>query len=331
MDQLRSMRVFSQVITEGSFAGAARVLDLAPAVVTRTVADLEAHLGARLLNRTTRKLALTDTGAAYLDRARSILLDVEEADGLAGSSTQLTKGSLRVLCPPAFAVHQLAPNLPRFRASQPNITLELSAPGPVVTADEHFDISILSIGEQVLEGDFVVRKLAKSAFVLCAAPSYIARQGKPGQPAALEQFEGVLPAVAALRHGITLYRLLPGGSSGSPKGGPDSVLVPAGKIAMTTNHIDMMLASGLAGIGIVALPSFVAQVPLREGRLTRVLPEWCGVTLTIYAAVPSRKYLPARTRVFLDFLVQTFGGTDDDPWLKHQGVPRTPRSAGKGV
>lgn len=312
MDQLRSMRVFSQVITEGSFAGAARVLDMAPAVVTRTVAELEAHLGARLLNRTTRKLALTDTGAAYLDRARNILLDVEEADGIAGSSTQLTKGSLRVVCPPAFAVHQLAPNLPKFRKSQPNIMLELSAPGPVVTADEHFDISILSIGEQVLEGDFVVRKLAKSAFILCAAPSYIARHGKPEKPTDLEQFEGVLPAVAALRQGLTLYRQ---GSSNS-NGGQNSIQVPTGKIAMTTNHIDMMLASGLAGIGIVALPSFAAQVPLREGRLTRVLPDWCGVTLTLYAAVPSRKYMPARTRLFLDFLVHTFGGTDDDPWIR---------------
>lgn len=327
MDQLRSMRVFSQVITEGSFAGAARVLDMAPAVVTRTVAELEAHLGARLLNRTTRKLALTETGAAYLDRARNILLDVEEADGLAGSSTQLTKGSLRVLCPPAFAIHQLAPNLPKFRDSQPNIMLEISAPGPVVTADEHFDISILSIGEQVLEGDFVVRKLAKSAFILCAAPSYIARHGKPEQPADLEQFEGVLPAVAALRQGLTLYRQGPGSS----KGGQNSLLIPAGKIAMTTNHIDMMLASGLAGLGIIALPSFAAQVPLREGHLTRVLPEWCGVTLTLYAAVPSRKYMPARTRLFLDFLVQTFGGTDDDPWLKIDLPSEAKRSLGRDV
>ncbi len=311
MDQLRAMRVFSQVIFEGSFAGAARVLDMAPAVVTRTVADLEVHLGARLLNRTTRKLALTEIGAAYLDRARHILLDLEEADALAGASTQLAKGSLRVLCPPAFAVHQLAPNLPEFRKSQPNISLELSAPGPVVTADEHFDISILSIGEQVLEGDFVVRKLARSAFILCASPSYLKRQGKPEIPADLEKFEGVLPAVAALRQGLTLYRQ----GTDSFKSGADSVRVPAGNIALTTSHIDMMLACGLAGLGIVALPSFVAQTPLKNGHLIRVLSEWCGVTLTIYAAVPTRKYMPARTRVFLDFLVQTFGGTDDDPWL----------------
>lgn len=327
MDQLRAMRVLSQVITEGSFAGAARVLDMAPAVVTRTVAELEAHLGARLLNRTTRKLALTETGTAYLDRVRNILLDVEEADSLAGSATQLAKGSLRVLCPPAFAVHQLAPNLPAFRKSQPNITLEISAPGSVVTADEHFDISILSIGEQMLEGDFVVRKLARSAFVLCASPSYIAFRGKPEQPADLEKFEGVLPAVAALRHGLTLYHQ----GTGRPTKVSNSVLVAAGKIAMATNHIDMMLASGLAGIGIIALPSFVAQLPLREGRLIRVLPEWCGVTLTLYAAVPSRKYMPARTRIFLDFLVNTFGGIDDDPWLHITRNRSSKRSVGTEV
>jgi DNA-binding transcriptional LysR family regulator len=311
MDQLRAMRVFSQVITEGTFSGAAKALDLAPAVVTRTVADLEEHLGARLLNRTTRKLALTEIGAAYLERARNILLEIDEADGLAASLTQLAKGSLRVLCPPAFAIHQLAPNLQNFRKSQPNILIEFSAPGPVVTADEHFDISILSIGEQVLEGDFVVRKLARSAFILCASPSYIASHGKPKAPEDLEKFQGVLPAVAALKQGLTLYSQ----TANNSDSGPTSVLVPAGKIAVTTNHIDLMLACGLAGLGIIALPSFVAQAPLRDGRLIRILPEWYGVTLTLYAAVPSRKYMPARTRVFLDFLVLTFGGTDDDRWI----------------
>ena len=131
MDQLRALRVFVRVIAEGSFAGAARALDLAPAVVTRSVAELEQHLGARLLNRSTRRIALTEIGEAYLARARRILADLEDADALAGASTRQPRGSLRVLCPPAFAVHQLARHLPAFRARYPQLGLELSTPGPV--------------------------------------------------------------------------------------------------------------------------------------------------------------------------------------------------------
>src|ERR1700754_4216630 len=116
MDQLRAMRVFSRVIDAGGFAKAANALDIAPAVATRLVADLEEHLGARLINRTTRRLALTDIGEMYLERARQILSDVEEAESLARSAGSDPRGHLRVLAPPAFAVHQLAKHLPRFHA-----------------------------------------------------------------------------------------------------------------------------------------------------------------------------------------------------------------------
>ena len=115
MDRLTSMRVFARVIDEGSFAGAARELNLSPAVVTRLVADLEDHLGARLLNRTTRRVSLTDIGEQYLERVRHVLTEVEEAEALATASSTEPRGHLRILCPPAFAVHQLAKYLPVFR------------------------------------------------------------------------------------------------------------------------------------------------------------------------------------------------------------------------
>ena len=122
MDRLTSMRVFSRVIEEGSFAGAARELNLSPAVVTRLVADLEEHLGVRLLNRTTRRLSLTDTGESYLERVRHVLTEVEEAEALATASSAEPRGQLRVLCPPAFAVQQLAKHLKVFRARYPRNT-----------------------------------------------------------------------------------------------------------------------------------------------------------------------------------------------------------------
>src|SRR5664279_6602099 len=122
MDRLTSMRVFSRVIEEGSFAAAARELNLSPAVVTRLVADLEEHLGARLINRTTRHLSLTDTGEAYLDRVHHVLTEIDEAEALSTASSAEPRGQLRVLCSPAFAVHQLARHLKVFRARYPRVS-----------------------------------------------------------------------------------------------------------------------------------------------------------------------------------------------------------------
>jgi DNA-binding transcriptional LysR family regulator len=312
MDQLRSLRVFVRVIDEGSFAGAARALDLAPAVVTRVVAELEQHLGARLLNRTTRRLALTEIGETYLQSARRVLIAVDEADALAGSASGEVRGVLRVLAPPAFAVHQLVRHLPRFREKYPRVSLELTLPGPVETVDENFDVSILSIGQQTLSGDFVARRLACSDFIACAAPAYLKRRGRPRHPGDLAGHDGVLPATSAVRRELTLY-------SGSP-GAKEVVTIPTPLPALSTNHIDTIYVAAVAGLGIAGLPSFVVAEALRQGMLERVLPQWRGITLSLYAAMPSRKHIPARTRAFVDFLVATFGGEKKDPWLQAAGA-----------
>jgi DNA-binding transcriptional LysR family regulator len=313
MDQLRSLRVFVRVIDEGSFAGAARVLDLAPAVVTRVVAELEQHLGARLLNRTTRRLALTEIGEAYLESARQILVAIDEADAFAGAASGEVRGVLRVLAPPAFAVHQLVRHLPRFREKYPRVSVELTLPGPVETVDENFDVSILSVGQQTLNGDFVARRLACSEFIACAAPSYLKRRGQPRHPSDLAAHDGVLPATSAVRRELTLYR---GGDAHNAK---EIATIPTPTPALSTSHIDTIYAAAVAGLGIAGLPSFVVADALQQGRLERVLPQWHGVTLTLYAAMPSRKHVPARTRAFVDFLVATFGGDRKDPWLRAAG------------
>ena len=312
MDQLRSLRVFTQVIAEGSFAGAARVLDLAPAVVTRAIGDLEQHLGARLLNRSSRSLALTDIGKAYLQRATQILAELDDADALAGTATSTPQGVLRVLCPPAFAAHQLAKHLPRFMQRYPQIHLEIATPSPVSVADENFDVSILSIGQQPMQGDFIARLLACSSFIICAAPQYLARRGCPLQPQDLIGHEGLLPAVSAVRRELTLYRQTPPPGTDAAA---DTVTLPLPSPTLSTTKIDQILAAALAGMGLAGLPTFVAEQALADGRLQRVLPEWRGVTLSLYAAMPTRKNVPARTQVFVDFLIHTFGGKREDPWL----------------
>ena len=319
MDQLRSLRVFVRVIAEGSFAGAARALDMAPAVVTRAVAELEAHLGALLLNRTTRRLALTEIGEAYLQHATRILADLDDADALAGAATKQPRGVVRVLCPPSFATHQLARHLPRFRANYPQVGLEVATPGPVDMADENFDVSIISIGQQPLQGDFIARRLARSAFVVCAAPAYLDRRGRPAHPDDLLQHDGVLPAVAAVRRELTLYRSDHSAGDGSPA----AVTIPTPPPALSTPHIEMILAATIAGLGIAGLPSFVIADAIGDGRLERVLPQWRGLSLTLYAAMPTRKHVPARTRAFVDFLVQSFGGNDNDRWLPDHDQGRT--------
>lgn len=317
MDQLRALRVFLRVVGEGSFAGAARALDLAPAVVTRVVAELEAHLGARLLQRTTRRIALTDAGAAYRDRASRIVAELDDADAAAGASTRQPGGTLRVLCPPAFAAHQLAPRLPAFRARHPRVAIELAASGPVDAADEDFDLSIVSVGLQPMGGDFVARPLARSAFVVCASPAYLARHGRPADPEALLKHEALLPAVGAVRRELRLFREA-GGRTAPP------VAIPVPAAALVTSHLDTLLGAAVAGLGIAGLPSFLAAAALRDGRLERVLPDWRGVSLSLHVAMPTRRHVPARTRAFVDYLVEVFGGEDRDPWLD----PRPRRHAG---
>jgi DNA-binding transcriptional LysR family regulator len=315
MDQLRAMRVFVRAVDEGSLAGAGRALDLAPAGVTRILAELEAHLNARLLHRTTRRLALTEAGERYLLSARRLLAELDDADAEAGAAATDARGTLRVMAPPAFAVHQLAPLLPLLHQRHPQLRLEMSASGAVEAVDAHHDVSIVSLGAQPLQGDFIARPLAASTFVLCAAPVYLAHAGCPTEPEQLPGHAGLLPAVAAVRRELTLYRVKD--ASSAKRAGPDSVTLPEPQPLLATAQLELLLAAALAGTGIAGLPSFLAAPALREGRLQRVLPAWCGGRLTLHAAMPTRRHLPARTRAFVDLLVERFGGSlERDPWLE---------------
>lgn len=331
MDQLRALRVFVAVVDQGSLAGAARLLDLAPAVVTRTLGELEAHLATRLLHRTTRRLALTEPGEAYLAHARRILAALDEADAEAGTASMQARGTLRVLAPPAFAVHCIAPLLPALRERHPQLALEFAAPGPVEAADANFDVSIVSLGQQPLQGDFIARRLAVSTFVLCAAPRYLDARGRPATPDELLPHVALLPAVDAVRQGLRLYRDKSAATAAAAKAVAPVVDLPLPVPALATSHLELLLASAEAGLGIAGLPSFLAADALRAGRLERVLPDWHGGRLTLYAAMPTRRHLPARTRAFVDHLVEAFGGADDDEaaadrWLAATAARRPPSS-----
>ena len=307
MDRLAAMQTFVRVIDRGGFAAAARELNLSPAVVTRQIAELEAHLGVRLINRTTRRLALTDTGARYLAQVRQILAEVQEAEAMAADAVNEPRGHLRVLAPPTLAVHQLARLLPRFLARHPQVTLELTvrvADGP----DAEHDVALVIATELPDAGSFVARPLARWEAVMCAAPSYLATHGVPLQPADLAQgHEMLLPASVPEAQ----FR----------RSGPEGewASVPLRRPLLATDHFDTLYAAALAGLGITPLPSYAAEDALRRGALQRVLPQWCVRSGLLYAALPTRQYLPARTRAWLDFLAETFGDAARDPWLS--GIP----------
>jgi DNA-binding transcriptional LysR family regulator len=336
MDQLKAMKVFARVVDEGGFAKAARALDMAPPVVTRVVAELENHLGARLLNRTTRSIALTETGEQYLEKVRAILIDIEESETLASESTKVPRGHLRVLCPPAIAVHQLAKHLPRFQAQFPEVTLEIDSPGAVDTINEAYDLTVFA-RRDAPDGDFIARRLARTEVVVCAAPEYLDRRGRPEHPRDLAHHESVMPPIAALTRGLVFYTgPMTGPDTGSEAGdsaGLSFTLAPKRHPSLATAHFDTMYAAALAGLGIAGLPSYVIEDALLEHALERVLPEWRLFDVTLWAGVPTRRHLPARTRAFLDFLLSIFGGEDSDPWLTAAGcaTPRVAAAAGGGA
>jgi DNA-binding transcriptional LysR family regulator len=303
------------------------------------VAELENHLGARLLNRTTRSIALTETGEQYLEKVRAILIDIEESESLASESTKVPRGHLRVLCPPAIAVHQLAKHLPRFQAQFPEVTLEIDSPGAVDTVNEAYDVTVFT-RRDAPDGDFIARRLARTEVVVCAAPEYLDRCGRPLHPRDLVHHEAVIPPMSSIARGLVFYsgpispRNGAGGVPGQSEGagpGESFTLAPQRHSSLSTTHIDTMYAAALAGLGIAGLPSYVIEDALLEHALERVLPEWRLFDVTLWAGMPTRRHLPARTRAFLDFLLSIFGGEDCDPWLSAAGCATQPGQAAARV
>ena len=311
MDQLRAMRVFARVIDAGGFAKAANALDIAPAVATRLVAELEEHLGARLINRTTRRLALTDVGEEYLERVRSILGEVEDAEAVASIATAEARGRLCVLVPPGFAVHQLAKHLPRFRALHPKVSLELTVMPSVEAPDENHDVTIIVQRVKPIDGAFIARRIATAEVVLCATPEYLDQHGRPKHPRDLADHDTLMPIPPSEQRELSFK---PAWGDGDPEVVELKKLPP-----LMTTHSDTLYAAALAGLGIAGLPSFMAEDALMEQALERVLPQWHMRTVTLFAAMPTRKHVPMRTRAFVDFLVDTFGQSERDPWLAAAG------------
>lgn len=294
MDRLQSMRVFESVVDEGGFAAAARALDMSAPVVTRLVADLEEHLGTRLLQRSTRRLSLTEAGQQYLSRIRHILQDIDEADAMASSHTTEMAGVLRIQAPPLLATYVVAPLLGRFRSQYPAVRIELHVLPVAEPAIEDFDITLLGTDDN-FDADIVARKVIESEAFLVASPAYLQRRGEPRRPEELAHHDCLRLKSPQTRPRI--WRLW------SPQREEQWQEVEVQPVLLS-NHMDTLLRAALDGAGIMSLPLDIAAPYLSQGTLVRVLSPWITGRLALYAALPSRKFIPDRTRVFLEYLIE---------------------------
>ncbi len=294
MDRLLSMRVFARVVDEGGFAAAARALDLSAPVVTRLVADLEDHLGTRLLQRSTRRLSLTDAGQAYLGRVRNILQDIDEANAVAKSQTHELEGLLRVHSPPVLASYVLGPMLAEFRQRYPKIEIDIEVETSSEPPFEDFDITLMGTDES-FNGDIVARKVIEAEVILVASPAYLQRRGTPQTPSDLPDHDCLRLSQSSVRPRTwQLWRVAE----------PDNLLEVAVHPMIAANHTDTLLRATMGGAGITSVSMDIVAPFLARGELVRVLNPWITGRLAMYAALPSRKFIPQRSRVFLDFLVE---------------------------
>jgi DNA-binding transcriptional LysR family regulator len=294
MDRLQSMRVFQQVVDDGSFAAAARRLDLSAAVVTRLVGDLEEHLGVRLLQRTTRHLALTDAGETYLARVRHILSDIDEAHTAAQAHAQEMSGVLRIYSPPIFGVHVLAWLVAEFGRRYPKVVLDIYLESQRVPPVEDYDLTLLGAAD-TFDANIIARPIASSHGILCASPAYLRENGIPQQPEDLARHRWLRIRSAANRH--RMLRLINPADSRLKL---DIQIEPA----LLTNQSDTLIQACIDGAGIISQPVALVAKLLESGELRRVLPPWTTGKSTLYAALPSRKFIPAKTRAFLEFLTE---------------------------
>jgi DNA-binding transcriptional LysR family regulator len=294
MDRLGAMEAFVRVVEAGSFVRAADRLGLSTSSLSRLVAELEQHLGARLLNRTTRRLSLTESGQAYYERCVTLLADLAEAEALAGQSAAQARGTVRLTCSYNMAEQRVAPAIATFVRTHPAVRFELVVSDRIVDlVDEGFDLAIRvgPVGSERL----VARRLGSMRLVLCAAPSYLERHPPPRRPADLANHNVLTYAYSASPR---LWRFT------GPDGGVEEVKVSG---SLHANSGDALRAAALGGLGVINEPEFLLDAALRSGGLVRLLPDHTGGGGDIWAVYPSRRHLSLKVRLFVDHIAAAFG------------------------
>ncbi|MCG2641493.1 MULTISPECIES: LysR family transcriptional regulator [Bradyrhizobium] len=296
------MCIFKRVIERGSFAGAAEDVGLSPSAVSKLITRLELRLGVRLINRTTRRLALTQEGEIYLERSRDILRAIEAVEAEIATTRVSPRGQLRVHAFPTFAVDHLSPALPDFLARYPRITFDfLITNRSVDLIDDNIDVA-LRVG-QLTDSTSVACKIVNLTQVVCASPKYLARHGRPVQPSDLR------------RHACLTLSHFPGANKWPFRADGKRVEVEVkGPVVADSAH--MLLRLAIEGVGIIRFGDNIVARAIQEGLLEPLLqdlqePE----NFPLWALLPPGRQRTPKVRAFLDFLTERFGGA---PWRSMQ-------------
>ncbi|MBK6595373.1 MAG: LysR family transcriptional regulator [Burkholderiales bacterium] len=293
MDQFRQMEAFVAVVQAGSFVQAAQRLDTSKAVVSRLIMELETALGTRLMQRTTRRLSLTDAGSDYFGRCRQILDDLADANAAASQGTVQVSGRLKINAPLTFGNLHLAPLWGEFLKLYPQVELDISLTDRLVDlVEEGYDLAV-RISSQA-DSSLVSRTLAHDQMVVCASPHYL-RQAPP-----------ITSLQDLARHSVMAYSWWSGGDVWQLEdalGGHHQVTTHP---RLHANSGDTCRAAALADQGVIFQPAFLVGDDIRQGRLMRLLPDLHGPRIAIHAIYPSRKHLPGKVRAMVDFLAAAF-------------------------
>ena len=298
MDRFSAIQVFAQVVESGSFAKAAARLGLSTSATSRHVAELEAHLQTRLLNRTTRRVSLTESGRAFYERAVQLIADLEEAEQEAARAAVVPRGTIRLTTSVNFGVRHLAPAIADFLAQHAEVRFDISLSDRVVDlVEEGFDLAV-RVGAAGSE-NLVARKLGETRLVPCASPQYLSAHPAPQEPEDLAghncfTYEYVTP------RNVWRFR---------DASGAERAVRVAG--TLHSNNGDLLAEVAARGAGIVFEPAFIVGPDVRAGRLVPLLQEYTPPPVPIYAVYPSRKHLSAKVRRFVEFLIARFAQGQD--------------------
>ncbi len=286
---------FFRVVEERGFGAAARRLDTTPASVSRRVKALEQRLGVRLLQRTTRKLSLTEAGERYFQEARRLVRELDDLEEALSASANEPEGELRIVAPMSFGQRTLAPLVARFAEDHRKLRISLILEDRETDLiDEAADLAI-RIGYPT-DSSLVARAITSVPRHACASPEYLERHGCPESPEDL------------LHHDCLHYNLISEREEWTFLGdGGEQTLAVKG--IFCSNNGDVLAAAAMRGLGITLLPNFIVDEALAEGRLVKVLENFERAPLTLFALYPSRRHVPAKTRRFLDYLLTRLGGS----------------------
>ncbi|WP_026791953.1 LysR family transcriptional regulator [Pleomorphomonas oryzae] len=296
MDTLAGLRVFCAVAELKSFTAAADRLGLSPAMASKHVSQLESRLGSRLLNRTSRRVSLTEAGTLYFNQTRQMLEGLDEVEAAIGNATLAPRGTLKLSAPVWIASAFFVERMADYNRRYPNVCLDLDLSGRLVNlVDEGFDLALRATAPDRLDPGLIARPIMDIEFRLVASPEYLARTGRPTEVTALGG------------HALLRYSGVNLGDSVLLKGADGAHKVTFRTVMLSDNETVLHL-SALAGMGMVLLPTWMVAADIQTGRLEPVLPDAVSLKTTLHAVYPSRKYLSAKVRTFVDFMTESTRG-----------------------